>query len=171
MNILQNVVKRRILYHFKGSFYKIPKDICDTFQVTHLLILNLTDLSGARTLFTQDTLGITAYVANRELELTYTTHPEEFKDEFRQKIEQTVPLRLLVDNMKRYVHLLSARTEDIEVLWRALRLYKTQREQWQRKSQLDIKSNYIFGPITMRALSYHDLPEYAIKVRPISSSN
>lgn len=118
-----------------------------------------------RTLFTQDSLGITSYIANRELEFTYTSHPEQYKDEFRQKLDQTVPLNLLVDNMKRYIHLISARTEDIEVLWRALRLLRTQREQWQRKSQLDTKKDYTFGPITMRALSYHDLPEYAIKVR------
>lgn len=110
-------------------------------------------------------MGVTAYAANRELEFTYTSHPEEFKYEFRQKVEQTVPLNILVDNLKKYLHLMSGRTEDIELLWRALRLYKTQQEQWQRKSTIDEKRMYTFGPITMRALSYHDLPEYAIKVR------
>lgn len=117
-----------------------------------------------RTLFTQDSLGITAYIANRELELIYTPQPQQFTEEFRSRVELTVPLNLLVDDMKKYVHLMSDRTDDIELLWRALRLYKTQREQWQSKSQLDKKKNYIFGPIVMRALSYHNAPEYAIKV-------
>lgn len=124
----------------------------------------LTDLSRVRTLFTQDSLGITAYASNRDLELTYCTHPEQFKDEFRQNIEKTVPLSMLVDNMKRYLHIFGARTQDVELLWKSLRLFRTQYEQWQRKSQLDVQKNYIFGPIVMRALSYHDLPEYAIQV-------
>lgn len=121
-------------------------------------------------MFTPETLGVTAYAANRELEFTYTTHLEEFKKDFRQKIEETVPLNILVDNLKRYLHLFSGRREDIELLWRALRLLKTQQDQWQRKSQLDVKKNYIFGPITMRALSFHDTPEYAIKVSWFESS-
>lgn len=125
------------------------------------------DLSRVRTLFTPDSLGITAYIANREIELTYTTHPEQFKDEFRQYIDQTVPLSLLIENMKRYLHLMSARSDDIELLWRALRLFKTQSDQWKRKSQVDLKNDFIFGPITMRALSFHDLPEYALKVRVV----
>lgn len=90
--------------------------------------------------------------------------PEPFKLEFRKRLDQTVPLNILIDNMKRYVHLMSGRYDDIELLWKALRLLKTQMDQWQRKSQIDDKRLYIFGPITMRALSYHDLPEYAIKV-------
>lgn len=115
-------------------------------------------------MFTPETLGVTAYVANRELEFSYTTHPEEFKDEFRRKIEQTVPLNILIDDLKKYLHLISGRRDDIELLWRALRLYKTQNDQWKRKSQIDERKTYIFGPITMRALSYHNAPEYAIKV-------
>lgn len=125
----------------------------------------LIDFSGIRKLFTQDSLGITAYMANREIEFTYTTQPEQFKDEFRQYIDQTVPLNLLIENLKRYLHLMSARSDDVELLWRALRLLKTQRDQWKRKSQLDSKNDYIFGPIIMRALAFHDLPEYAMKVR------
>lgn len=126
--------------------------------------MKLIDLHGIRTLFTPDTLGITAYAANRELEFTYTVHPEQFKIEFQQQIEHTVPLNILIDNLKRYLHLLSGRTDDIELLWKALRLYKTQYEQWKRKSELDERKKYIFGPITMRALSFHDSPEFAIKV-------
>lgn len=122
-------------------------------------------MTGSRTLFTQDSLGITTYISNREEEFKYTSHPEQFKEEFQQIIEHTVPLNVLVDNLKRYVHMISGRSTDIDLLWRALRLFATQREQWERKSQLDIKNNYIFGPITMRALSFHNLPEYAIKVR------
>lgn len=115
-------------------------------------------------MFTPDTLGITAYISNRELELIYTAQPEQFKEEFREKLELAVPLNLLVDNLKKYLHLMSGRREDIELLWRALRLFNTKYSQWQQKSQLDIKKNYAFGPISMRALHYHDLPEYAIKV-------
>lgn len=129
------------------------------------LATSSTELSGKRALFTQDTLGITAYAANRELEFTYTAHPEQFKDEFRQKVEHTVPLNLLVDNLKRYVHVFNPSLKEMELLWKALRLFKTQSDQWQRKSQIDKKKVYTFGPIVMRALSYHDVPEYAIKVR------
>lgn len=127
--------------------------------------MSLIELTGKRTLFTQDSLGITAYAANRELEFTYTAHPDQFKDEFRQKIEHTVPLNLLVDNLKRFVHVFNPNLNEIELLWKALRLFKTQSDQWQRKSQIDKKKVYTFGPIVMRALSYHDVPEYAIKVR------
>lgn len=115
-------------------------------------------------MFTQESLGITAYIVNRELEFTYTTNPEKFKKEFESKINLTVPLNLLVDNLKKYIHLLSDRNDDIELLWKALRLYRTQHEQWIRKSEVELKHTYIFGPITMRALSYHNLPDYAIKV-------
>lgn len=111
-------------------------------------------------------MGITAYESNRDLELTYTAFPEQFKDEFRQKIEETVPLNLMIEYLKKYLHLISDRNEDIDLLWRALRLFQTQREQWQRKSELDKKNDYYFGPITMRALSYHNLPGCAIKVWP-----
>lgn len=128
-------------------------------------VIPLTELSGKRTLFTPDSLGITAYIANRELEFRFNTHPQQFKDEFRQKVEHTVPLNLLVDHLKRYVHVFSPNLNEIELLWKALRLFKTQSDQWQRKSQLDKKKVYTFGPIVMRALSYHDIPEYAIKVR------
>lgn len=139
--------------------------------ITELIFIILsTELTGKRTLFTQDSLGITAYIANRELEFTFTTHPEQFKDEFRQKVEHTVPLNLLVDNLKRYVHVFSPNLNEIELLWKALRLFKTQSDQWQRKSQIDKKKVYIFGPIVMRALSYHDIPEYAIKVNYTISS-
>lgn len=93
------------------------------------------------------------------------THPEQFKDDFRKKIEQTVPLNLLIDHLKRYVHVFNPNLNEIELLWKALRLFKTQSEQWHRKSQIDKKKVYIFGPIVMRALHYHDIPEYAIKVR------
>lgn len=126
--------------------------------------ISFVELAGKRALFTVDSLGITAYAANRELEFTYTVHPEQFKDEFRQKVEQTVPLNLLVDNLKRYVHVFNPNLNEIQLLWKALRLFKTQSDQWRRKSQIDTKKVYIFGPIVMRALSYHDVPEYAIKV-------
>lgn len=139
---------------------------CESKNVqTDFCNISSTELTGKRTLFTQDSLGITAYIANRELEFTFTTHPEQFKDEFRQKVEHTVPLNLLVDNLKRYVHVFNPNLNEIELLWKALRLFKTQSDQWQRKSQIDKKKVYIFGPIVMRALSYHDIPEYAIKVR------
>lgn len=94
----------------------------------------------------------------------YTAQPEEFKEEFREKLELTIPLNLLVDNLKKYLHLMSGRQEDIELLWRALRLFNTKYSQWEQKSELDNKKNYAFGPISMRALHFHDLPEYAIKV-------
>lgn len=116
-------------------------------------------------MFTPDTLGVTAYISNRELEFTYTTQPEQFKIQFQENIERTVPLNLLVDDLKKYLHLMSGRIEDIELLYRALRLFQTQRNIWKRKSQLDIKKDYTFGPITMRALHYHGMPDYAIKVR------
>lgn len=122
-------------------------------------------MTSKRPLFTADSLGITAYVVNRELEFTYTAQPDQFKSEFSKKVEQAVPLNLLVDHLKRYVHVFNANLIEIELLWKALRLVKTQSDQWQRKSQLDTRKVYIFGPIVMRALSYHDLPEYAIKVR------
>lgn len=118
-----------------------------------------------RTLFTPDTLGITAYLENRQMEFKYGTDHEQFKDEFRQKLDQTVPLNLLVDKLKKYLHVMSDQNEDIELLWRALRLYKTQSDQWQRKSELDVKKQFAFGPTTMRALSHFNLPEYAIEVR------
>lgn len=124
-------------------------------------------VAGIRTLFTPDTLGVTAYISNRELEFTYTTQPEQFKEQFQENIERTVPLNLLVDDLKKYLHLMSNQIGDIELLYRALRLFQTQRDIWKRKSQLDVKKDYTFGPITMRALHYHDMPEYAIKVRHI----
>ncbi|XP_055323929.1 pentatricopeptide repeat-containing protein 2, mitochondrial-like [Sitodiplosis mosellana] len=138
MNILRKVVNRRFLCQHK-------------------------ELAGIRTLFTPGTLGVTAYISNRELELMYTSQPEQFKEEFRGKVELAVPLNLLVDNLKKYLHLMSSQRDDIELLWKALRLFNTKRDQWQQKSQIDIKKNYIFGPITMRVLHYHDLPECAIK--------
>lgn len=122
-------------------------------------------VAGIRTLFTPDTLGVTAYILNRELEFTYTTQPEQFKEQFQENIERAVPLNLLVDDLKKYLHLMSDQIEDIELLYRALRLFQTQRNIWKRKSQLDVKKDYAFGPITMRALHYHDMPEFAIKVR------
>lgn len=117
-----------------------------------------------RTLFSAESLGISEYAANRDLEFSYTAHPEAFKDEFRQKIDQSVPLNILVDNLKRYLHLVSDRYEDVQLLFRALRQFQTKREQWIKKSTVDIKKDYLFGPITMRALSYHKLPQFALEV-------
>lgn len=173
MNYPRKVMKRQLLCRLVGmvlvSSQKIIKCYLKFYEYANHIIPNWivisTECFGKRTLFTQDSLGITAYIANRELEFTYTANPEQFKAEFQQKVKLTVPLNLLVDNLKRYVHVFNSNLNEIELLWRALRLFKTQNDQWQRKSQLDKRKVYTFGPIVMRALSYHDIPEYAIKVR------
>lgn len=107
---------------------------------------------------------MTTYESNREIEFSYTKHLEEFKLDFKQKIDQTVPLNILVDNLKRYLHLINSNSDDIELLWKALRLYLTKREQWRRKSDVDNRTDYVFGPIVMRAFSYHKIPNSALNV-------
>lgn len=117
-----------------------------------------------RKLFTRQSLGIVAYEANRELELTYTDKPEEFRKEFRQNVDKTLPLDLTIGNLKRFVHIMTASMEDIILLRRSLRMYHTQSIQWKRTSDVENERFYIFGPIVMRALYYHDLPEIAMEV-------
>lgn len=134
-----------------------------TNQQTHFLCS--IEAFGIRTLFTRDSLGITAYVENRNLESSYTTNVDEFKMEFQQIINSTGSFNLLVDHIKKYLHLMGNQRDDIELLWNALRVYRIKRDKWQRTSQFDRKKDYIFGPITMRALHYHELPYTAIQVK------
>lgn len=83
---------------------------------------------------------------------------------FKQQLEHTATLKLLVDSLKTYLHLINSNNEDIELLWKALRLYSIQREQWDRKSDVEMRSDYLFGPIVMRAFSYLKIPNTAIDV-------
>lgn len=108
---------------------------------------------------------MTSYAANREVELSFTPHPEEFKRDFSGKLERTVPLNILIDNLKRYVHLFDDSPDDIRLLLRALRLFHTQRSQNQQKTDISVKKDYVFGPVVMRAFSYFNQPTIALKVR------
>ncbi|XP_031628867.1 pentatricopeptide repeat-containing protein 2, mitochondrial-like isoform X2 [Contarinia nasturtii] len=123
----------------------------------------LLNLVGNRTLFTKDSLGIAAYIANRELEHEFTTKPEEFKKDFLRKVEKGLPLNLLIDNLKRFIHVIGNEPQDIDLLWRALRMYKSKHDQMRRRSELEAKKLYTFGPIIMRVLHHFNLTEYAIK--------
>lgn len=122
-------------------------------------------MAPVRTLFTQDSLGVMAYVGSRELELGFTTKPEEFKNEFLKKLEHSPPLHVLQENLKRFVHVCNNESHDLSLLWRALRMYRTKCDQLRRQSKLDEKKLYAFGPTTMRLLHHFNQPEYAIKVQ------
>lgn len=130
------------------------------------MVYNLTESFCVRTLFTPETLGVTKYAANRELELSYTSHPEDFKTEFKNKVAQSVPLNVLISDLKKYLHLFDNVPQDIELLLKALRLFHTQRER-KKHVQVDVsrRTDYIFGPIVMRAFSYFNQPTIAMKVQ------
>lgn len=127
------------------------------------------ELTVYRTLFTREALGVKTYISNREQTFARIWKPEEFKKEFREQMASNMPLNLHIEYLKNYLHLMSGRSDDVELLWEGLQLYQTLNDQWQTKSELNLKKNFTFGPIVMRALHYHGLPENAIQVCGLSA--
>lgn len=122
-----------------------------------------------RSLFTQDALGITAYLSNRKLEFKYMQKPEEFKVEFKKCIDQHLPSHIILDNLKRFVHIMDDTFSDLNLLESGLRLYCAQRSQMQSRDDDLSKNYYEFGPIVMRAFYHFGLLNQAIEVFCISS--
>lgn len=117
-----------------------------------------------RSLFTRDALGITAYESSRELEFNYTHRPEEFKVEFKQCIDEHLPSHIILDHLKRFVHIMDGSFADLNLLQSGLRLYSVQRAQLESRGGDISKDYYEFGPIVMRALYHFGLLNPAIEV-------
>lgn len=118
-----------------------------------------------RTLFTPSALGIDAYANMRKVELLYTPEVDKFKKQFKDQVDESVPIHILTRNFKKFVHLVDNVDDDIKLLWRASRLFCTQRERCLAGAGLDNRTDYCIGPVILRTLSYLRLPVVAKEVR------
>lgn len=172
MNILMRSVNRKLFRYFKGLFTEFIVDaflfllILDSLinRIVYFCFSTDTEPLCIRTLFAPDSLGLTKYKLNRDKEHSFTTQLEEFKSEVKQNIKRAVPILTRIDNLKRFLHLINGNSEEIELLRKALHVYLMQREQWHQKSDVDIRDDYIFGPIVMRAFSHLKIPNAALDV-------
>lgn len=117
-----------------------------------------------RNLFTHDTLGITTYKADREIEHLQTSQPDNFKIIFGQKLKNGLPQGVLVDELRKFLHLIDDSPNDVNLLRKALKQYKEKTINWKKQNFHDELKSYEFGTIAMRAFNLFEQPDVAVEV-------
>lgn len=149
-----------VSFLFKGNLKWNPL----LFAKSHLCFyfpLYIQEAKPIRHLFTNESLGITTYLEDRNQGQVNTSNSNNFKENFNTKI-QNLPLKLLTDNFRRFIYLIENTPEDLNLLRKALKQLDAQ-STGKLKNQFN-EREYLFGPVVMRALSYFEQPEVAIEV-------